>query len=96
LRGRIGEHGAADALRSVRHDPEPDHAALRQAEPMGVLDPEPIEDRQGVAAEPFDRIGSLAGDALAVATRIVADNTKMLEQSRHLPIPEMQIGGERV
>jgi hypothetical protein len=48
---RVGEDQLLDPLRRMGAEPLPDHAAHRQAAPVGFPDVEGVEDRNHVASE---------------------------------------------
>lgn len=63
---------------------------------MNFFDGERIHDRERVAPEAFDGIGSLIGHACAMSARIIAHDPEMLEQDGELRVPKVEIGAKRI
>ena len=69
---RVGEDQPVDALRRVGAEPHADHAAHREAAPVGLVDLRGVEHRQHVAAEHLHGVGAGRHAGLAVAAPVVA------------------------
>ena len=74
----------------------PDHAALGQAAEMRALDAERIEQADRVGGQQLDAVGPRGRSALAMATAVVAQRPVALGERRHLRVPHLEPGAERV
>ena len=70
------------------------HAAKRQADHMGLLDPERVEQAREIVAQHIDRDGRVAGRGTAMAARVVADQAVAARQRPRLRVPHLQGGPE--
>ena len=96
MAGGVGQHDLAEPVGRVGAQPLADHAAHRQAAPMGLCDVEVVEDRQHVAAEAFQRIGPRRHVRLAVAAPVVTDDAEHLRQRLHLRLPHLHGRAQRI
>ena len=94
--GGVAEREPLDAVGRVGAEPLTDQAALRQAAEIGLLHPDGVQDRDRIAAEPFDGIGPLRRVRAAMAAAVIADDPEMLAEGLHLGVPHMEIGAERI
>jgi hypothetical protein len=92
----VREDQAIDPLRRFGAEPHADHPAHREATPVDLLDLQRVQHCQHIAAEHLHvvRAGRHAG--LAMPAPIIADEAEVLRQRRHLRVPHVQRGAERV
>src|ERR1700674_4456738 len=92
----VGKHELAEAVAGVAAEPHAGAAAHGEADEVGLLDAEVVEDREHVAAETVERVGVLGRVGFAVAALVVADDAEMLGKGLRLVVPHVQVGAERV
>ena len=63
---------------------------------MHLGDTEAVENGKHVAPEPLHGIGALRDVRFAVAATVVAHEPEVARERRHLVVPHMQVGAERV
>lgn len=55
-----------------------------------------IEQTEHVATELFDAVRPLGDQRLPMAARVETQHAEMLGERRHLPVPHVQVGAQRV
>jgi hypothetical protein len=79
-------------------DPQPltDQPAHRQSAEMRALDMQRIEQTEYVMAQLLDAVRPFGDQRLPMAARVETQHAKMLGERRHLRVPHVQVGAQRV
>ncbi len=96
LRRDIGENGAVDALARMDQEPESDHPAERNPDPVDLPEPDRVENSDRIPAKLIQRRGAGGDDARTMAAHIIANDAKMPQQRRHELIEKVQIAAQRM
>ena len=92
----VGQHQDPEPMAGVRGDPLADHPTERQPDPGDTIEPEPIEQRERVAAEPLDGVVPGRCIAAAVAAMVVAQDPAPCGERRDLRVPHRVIEPQRM
>ena len=76
MRGEVFASTRRKPIAGVRGQPLADHPAERHAAPCHAIEPEPIQQGERVAAEPFDRVVAGRRVAAAMAAQVVAQDAE--------------------
>src|SRR4029077_7482343 len=87
FRRGVAKDEALDSLRCVDAEPHTDHSAHGETAEVSALDSDGVEESEDVATELSDAVGAGSDGGLAVAARVVPQNSIFLRERGNLRIP---------